>query len=97
MPTPPKNEELQGQTQLTRTIEAALQVAVPGPEELRFRAALFRAATAQMAALKPAFVTRMYEAACAVKFPSDEVTAFRLELQRTLARNLNLKQYRIPT
>ena len=96
MPTAiqPQNEQLQSQTQLTRTIEAALKVAVPDAEEIRFRAALFRCAVAQLADLKPAFTTRMYEAACDVKFPSDEVTEFRLALQRAIARRLNLKQYR---
>jgi len=92
--TAPKNEELQAQTQLTRTIEAALKVAVPDTEEIRFRSSLFRCASAQLSDLKPAFVTRMYEAACDVKFPSDEVTDFRLALQRIIATRLNLKQYR---
>ena len=93
---PPKNEELQAQTQLTRTIEAALKVAVPDADEIRFRGSLLRCATAQLPTLKPAFVTRMYEAACDVKFPDDQVTEFRKSLQNVIARKLGLKQYRNP-
>jgi hypothetical protein len=96
MPAKPQNEELQAQTQLTRTIEAALKVAVPDADEIRFRGSLLRCATAQLATLKPAFVTRLYEAACDVKYPSDEVTEFRKALQVVIARGLNLKQYRNP-
>lgn len=94
--TPPKSEELQSQTHLTRTIEAALKVAVPDPEEIRFRSSLLRCAEAQLPTLKPSFITRLYEAACDVKFPSDEVTAFRKALQATIGRSLGLKQYRKP-
>jgi hypothetical protein len=96
MSAKPQNEELQAQTQLTRTIEAALKVAVPDADEIRFRGSLLRCATAQLSTLKPAFVTRLYEAACDVKFPSDEVTEFRKALQVVIARTLNLKQFRIP-
>lgn len=90
----PENENLQQQTRLTRLIEAALKVAIPDPEELKFRGSLMRCAQAQFDTLKPAFIVRLYEAACDVKFPSDEVTAFRKALQLVIGRSLNLKQYR---
>jgi hypothetical protein len=95
-PTTPESENLQEQTRLVRIIEAALKVAVPDPEELRFRRSLLACATAQLADLKPPFVVRLYEAACDVKFPSDEVTSFRKSLQRTIGRSLSLKQYSQP-
>jgi hypothetical protein len=85
---------LQEQTRLTRTIEAALKVAIPDPEEIRFRTTLLACAAEKLSALKPAFVTRLYEAACDVKFPSDEVTQFRKQLQLVIARFLSLRQYR---
>jgi len=92
--TTPKSEELQAQTHLVRTIEAALKVSIPDTEEIRFRSSLLRCAEAQLATLKPAFITRLYESACDVKFPSDEVTAFRKALQAAIGRSLGLKQYR---
>lgn len=51
MPAKPQNEELQSQTQLTRTIEAALKVAVPDADEIRFRGSLLRCAMAQLPSL----------------------------------------------
>lgn len=74
---PTEKDKLSEQTRLTRTIEASLKVAIPDPEEIRFRTSLLNCATAQLADLKPTFITRLYEAACDVKFPSDEVTEFR--------------------
>ena len=91
---PPKNDELQSQTHLIRTIEAALKVSVPDAEEIRFRGSLLRCAAAKLGELKPGFVIRLYEAACEVKFPSDEVTSFRKALQKAIGRNLELKTYR---
>lgn len=93
-PPPAKSEELQDQTRLTRTVEAALKVALPDADELRFRGALLRCAISRLTGLKGAFITRMYEAACDVKFPSDDVTEFRKALQNNIARSLNLKQFR---
>ena len=90
----PKSDELQAQTHLIRTIEAALKVSVPDKEELRFRGSLLRCAESQVNNLKPAFVVRLYEAACDVKFPSDEVTAFRMILQKAIALSLGLKQFK---
>lgn len=96
MPTPPtpEKEKIQAQTHLTRTIESALKVAIPDPEEIRFRCSLLNCATKQLGTLKPAFITRLYEAACDVKFPSDEVTEFRKALQRAIGKSLNLAAHR---
>jgi len=93
----PKNEELQEQTHLIRTVEAHLKISVPDPEELRFRASLLRCAEAGIRNLKPGFIVRLYEAACDVKFASDDVTAFRHALQRALGEHLNLRAYRTTT
>jgi hypothetical protein len=92
-----EKEELSSQNRLTRFIEASLKVSIPDPEEIKFRTSLLACATAQLAVMKPSFVVRLYEAACDVKFPSDEVTQFRKKLQIIIGRSLNLKQYRRPT
>jgi N-acetylglucosamine kinase-like BadF-type ATPase len=89
-----EKDELHAQTHLTRTIEAALKVAVPDHEELRFRSSLLACAESKLQTLKPSFITRLYEAACDVKFPSDEVTAFRKALQIRIGRSFGLKQFR---
>jgi hypothetical protein len=91
-----EKDELSSQTRLTRYIEASLKITIPDPEEIRFRSSLLGCATAQLKTLKPAFITRLYEAACDVKFPSDEVTQFRKDLQKVIGTSLNLKQYRRP-
>lgn len=93
-PNMPKNEELQEQTHLIRTVEAALQVDVPDTEEMQFRSSLLNYAQSVLATLKPAFLVRLYEAACAVKFPSEHVTGFRHALQRQLGTHLNLRAFR---
>jgi len=92
--TTPNKDELQAQTHLIRTVEAALKVSVPDAEELRFRGSLLRCTAGQLAELKPCFVIRLYEAACDVKFPSDDVTALRKSLQKTIAKSLGLQAYR---
>ena len=92
-----EKEQIQSQTHLTRTIEAALKVTLPDPEEIRFRTSLLNCATAQLAELKPSFITRLYEAACDVKFPSDEVTQFRKSLQRVIGKSLGLAKHRKPS
>lgn len=94
--TPTEKDQLQAQTRLTRTIEASLKVAIPDPEEIKFRRSLLNCASSQLPQLKPAFVTRLYEAACDVKFPSDEVTDFRKALQRVIGKSLNLIAHRKP-
>ena len=92
--TAPNKDELQAQTRLIRAVEAALKVSVPDSEELRFRGSLLRCAAAQLDSLNPGFVIRLYEAACDVKFPSDDVTGLRKALQTSIGKTLGLKQYR---
>lgn len=91
MASTPKNEQLQASTQLVRTIEANLKIAVLDDSEIGFREALVRNAAEQLKDLAPGLVTRLYEAACDVKFPNASVTWFRKRLQQAIARNLDLK------
>jgi hypothetical protein len=91
-----EKEEVSAQSSLTRLVEASLKIAIPDPDEIRFRSSLLNCAVAKISELKPAFITRLYEAACDVKFPSDEVTSFRKELQKVIGTNLNLKKFRNP-
>ena len=91
-----EKEKIQSQSQLTRFIESSLKIAIPDPEEIKFRGSLLRCASTQLAALKPTFITRLYEAACEVKYPSDEVTDFRKALQRIIGKSLNLAAHRKP-
>jgi hypothetical protein len=88
------NEQLQDQTHIIRSVEANFKVPVPDAEELQFRASLLRCAEAGLPSMKPGFVVRLYEAACDVKFASEEVTHFRHTLQRHLGSHFNLRQYR---
>jgi hypothetical protein len=92
--TEPNKDQLTAQTHLIRTVEAALKVAIPDTEELRFRGSLLRCAAAQLDTLKPAFVIRLYEAATDVKFPTDDVCSLRKALQKTIAKSLGLQAYK---
>ncbi len=92
--TEPNKDQLTAQTHLIRAVEAALQVAIPDNEELRFRRSLMRCASAQLDTLKPAFIIRLYEAACGVKFPSDDVSDLRKSLQTSLGKSFGLKAFR---
>jgi hypothetical protein len=91
MPPTPKNEQLQASAQLVRTVEAALKIAVPDDTEIGFRDALIRTTADKLKDLNPNLVTRLYEAACDVKFPSASVTWFRKRLQQAIAKNLDLR------
>ncbi len=91
-----EKDQLQEQSRLTRMIEASLKIAIPDPEEIRFRRSLLNCTTSKLSTIKPAFITRLYEAACDVKFPSDEVTEFRKALQRVIGKSLNLAAHRKP-
>jgi len=90
----PKNEEVTKQSQLIRTVEAALKVAIPDADEIAFRSSLLACATAKIPDLGPGFIVRLYEAACDVKFPTDHVGDFRKSLQRAIGKNLDLRSYR---
>lgn len=93
---PPKNEALQAHTHLVRTLESSLKIDVPDETDLKFRATLMRAAVAQIGNLSPAFIVRLYDAACDVKFPTSEVGDFRHALQRQLGVNLGLANFKAP-
>lgn len=92
----PKNEALQAHTHLVRTIESSLKIDVPDETDLKFRGTLMRAAAAQIGSLSPAFIVRLYDAACEVKFPTSEVADFRHALQRQLGANLGLAAFKAP-
>lgn len=89
-----EKDKATGQSQLTRYVEASLMIAFPDPSEIRFRTSLLACATSEFGALKTCYITRMYEAACKVNFPSDEVTEFRQALQVVIAKSLNLRAHR---
>lgn len=93
--TPTKNEELAGQSQLVRVVAATLEIKSPDKTEIKFRGALLRKATAEMTTIKPAFLVRLFEAACGVDFPDSEVVAFRIACERSLAGTLDLAAYRL--
>lgn len=94
-PTTTKGEELSGQSLLVRTVEANLDIAVMEEgEEKRFRASLLKKAAAELAALKPGHVTRLYEAACKVRFSTPEVVEFRAALNRQIGATMGLRNYR---
>lgn len=96
MPTPIKDPALQEQSRLIRTVEANLKVSFLDTTELRFRGSLLRRAAAEIPALNPTHITRLYEAACDVKFPSAEVTEFRGHLQNAIGKNLDLTKFKAP-
>jgi hypothetical protein len=94
MATQPKNEELSEQTHLIRAVAASLKIDVPDQKEINFRACLLLKTAAELPRLKAAFVIRLYEAACEVRFPSEEVTHFRHACQPALASIHGLEAYK---
>lgn len=96
MPTPAKDPQLQKQALLIRTVESNLKVAFLDAAELRFRGTLLRCAEASLPLLTATQNTRLYEAACDVKFPSSEVTEFRKKLELIIAKTLDLTQFKAP-
>ncbi len=91
-----KSAELQEASILIRRIEAVMKVVIPDNDEIRFRSSLLNYATTRLKDFNESHITRLYEAACEVKFPSPEVTDFRKSLQRIIGERLNLKQHRAP-
>lgn len=89
-----KNEELQGQSHLTRTVIAALEIKVPAPKDIRFRGSLLRKATAELAATPPQFLIRLFEAAASTDYPDADVVAFRQALETQLGRHFNLAEFK---
>lgn len=91
-----KDPALQEQSRLIRTVEANLKVSFLDATELRFRGSLLRCVEAALPNLNGTHITRLYEAACDVKFPSDEVTEFRKKLQTVIGKNLDLVKFKAP-
>ncbi len=90
-----RSEELTAQSQLVRTVEANLDIAViESDHEIRFRDSLLRCASAQIAKMPPGLLTRLYEAACKVRFSTPAVVLFRESLQVEIGTRLSLKSYR---
>jgi hypothetical protein len=89
-----KNEELQGQSQLTRTVIAALEIKVPAPKDIRFRGSLLRKATAELSGTPPQFLIRLFEAAAATDYPDSDVVAFRQALETQLGKHFNLSEFK---
>jgi hypothetical protein len=94
MATTTKDPVLQERARLVRLVESNLKVSFLDAQELRFRGSLLRKAAAELPGMNGTQVTRLYEAACDVKFPSDEVTTFRATLQRRIGTDLNLKEFK---
>jgi hypothetical protein len=89
-----KNEELQGQSQLTRTVIAALEIKVPAPKDIRFRGSLLRKATAELSATTPQFLIRLFEAAAGTDYPDADVVEFRQALETQLGKHFNLTEFK---
>jgi len=93
-PTTTKNEALQGQSLLVRAVASALEIRVPGNLDKRFRSSLLRRAKADIAALPPGLLIRLFEAACSADFPDPDVVEFRQACERALAGPLGLSAYK---
>ncbi len=89
-----KNEELQGQSQLTRTVIAALEIKVPAPKDIRFRGSLLRKAAAELPATQLQFLIRLFEAAAATDYPDADVVEFRQTLETHLGRHFGLSEFK---
>ena len=94
--TTAKDPQLQKQALLIRTVESNLKISFLDATELRFRGSLLRCAEASLPALTDTQTTRLYEAACDVKFPSAEVTDFRKKLEIIIGKTLDLTRFRAP-
>jgi len=95
MATTSKDPEIQKLSQLVRNVVANLNIGFPEPVELRFRTSLLACCAELLAKLTASQITRLYEAACDVKFASDDVKVFRDKLQRTIAKDLDLNRFKI--
>lgn len=89
-----KNEELQGQSQLTRTVIATLEIKVPAPKDIRFRGSILRKATAELASTPPQFLIRLFEATAGTDYPDADVVTFRQALETQLGKHFNLSEFK---
>ena len=87
-----KDPVLQEHTRLVRTVESNLLIKLkPDDGEMAFRQALLDRTAKTTPAMNYTLVTRLYEAACKVEYPTDEIVTFRRRLQRQIVRNMDLK------
>ena len=89
-----QSEEIQQQSHLARVVASTLDIKTPNPVEIKFRGSLLRKAVAEIPTLKPNFLIRLYESACAVDFADEDVQLFRMALGRALAGHLDLVKYK---
>lgn len=89
-----KDPEIQALSHVIRNVVANLNIAFPEQDELRFRTSLISHCVELIPDLSPSQVTRLYEAACEVKFASEDVKDFRDKLQRSIGKSLNLARFK---
>lgn len=95
-PKPTKNEALQGQSLLVRTVAAALDIRLPSDVEKKFLGSLLRRAAIDIPTMPPGLLIRFFESATAVEFPEREVIDFRVVCERALAEHLGLAAHKAP-
>lgn len=100
MTTTPKttrSEELTSQSQLVRTVEANLKIhTLEDPLEKRFRTSLLARAEEALREMPQGLVTRLYEAACDVKYSTPDVINFRNGLHKQIGHHLGLRKFHQP-
>jgi hypothetical protein len=94
MATTPKDPEAQESSHLVRSVVANLKISFLEPLELKFRRSLLLGAEAALGGFTTAQIIRLYEAACEVKFASDDVKEFRMRLQTIIAKHHDLKRFK---
>jgi hypothetical protein len=92
-----RNDELKGQSLLVRSVAATLDIKVPGPSDVKFRATLLRRAAADLAGMPSGLLIRFFESACSCDFPDPDVVGFRVACERALAPHLDLSAYKSQT
>jgi hypothetical protein len=89
-----KDPEAQELSHLVRNVIANLGIAFLEPDEKKFRCSLLLAAQDCFGKFTTAQIVRLYEAACDVKFATDDVKSFRVKLQAVVAKHHDLIRYR---
>jgi len=89
-----KDPASQESAHLVRSVIANLKIAFLEPLELKFRRSLLLGAEAALPGFSTAQIIRLYEAACEVKFASDDVKDFRMKLQSLIAKHHDLKRFK---
>lgn len=86
-----KNEELKGQSLLTRALIASLSIKVPSDTDKRFRSAAMLTATPQLSDIQPNFLIRIFEATAEADYPDPDVVTFREAVEKHLAPHLGIQ------